>query len=286
MNLLDIDRDIYPVFTTDYILNDLEEHVKDKKPFSTVRFGDAAYGIIASFLAPKLLDRGKWKGSRGRKAANSILGQLTIPNPRREEMVNRMVDAAQNANYCDCFDAYFFLNSRKGVGVVGEKWKDLHEAVGITNPNYCSPFLHYFSIVEGEMNLFEIMKGRRIFCISNQVQIANRLQKVSKAKTVKTYRIPRRGRRGRHFRDHYPKVMKFIRRNAKKYDLFLIGAGFLGKIYCAEVKASGGRAFDAGRIFDFWGGRRSIDSRPKRFIKMNPSKMLCERIKKHPSGVW
>jgi hypothetical protein len=80
--------------------------------------------------------------------------------------------------------------------------------------------------------------------------------------------------------------MRLIRNNAAKYDLFLIGAGFLGKIYCNEVKRCGGRVFDSGRLFDFWGGMRVIDSRPKRFIKMNTTKMLCERIKKHPSGVW
>lgn len=286
MNLNDLDRPLVPIATTDYILNDLEEHIQQKKPFSIIRYGDAIYGIIASFRAPKLIDRGKWKDRKGLTASNNIMGQLTIHPYKREQVVSQLIKAAEEANYCDSFDAYFHLNTRKGVGILGEKWKDIHEAAGITNDKYCSAFVHYFSIIDGEMNLFELMKGRRIFCISNQTQIVTRLQKVSKAKVIKSYRIPRRGRKGGHYKLHYRKVMKFIRNNAKKYDLFLVGAGLLGKLYCAEIKRQGGRAFDAGRIFDFWGGKRQIDSRPKRFIKMNNSKMLCERKKKHPSGVW
>lgn len=286
MNFDELDRPLYPITTTHDILTDLNEHIKQKKPFSTIRYGDAIFGILATFFAPDLLDRGKWKGRKGIKASNSIMGQLTIPTKKRDKIVLKLAQAGNEANYCDSFDAYFYLNTRKGVGIVGEKWKEIHEAAGIKHENYCSPFVHYFSIVEGEMNLFDLMKGRRIFCISNQVHIVNKLQKTSKAKTIKSYRIPRRGRRGGHFKLHYPKIMRFIKNNAKKYDLFLIGGGLLGKLYCAEVKRCGGRAFDVGRVFDFWGGTRKIDSRPKRFVKMNTSKMLCQRIKKHKSGVW
>lgn len=284
MKLLDKPR--CKIHTTEEILKDLNQCIVKKKPFSTIRYGDAVYGMVASFLCPGLIDSGKWKGSKGRKFANTIMGQLTIPTNNRLGFINRVVRAADNANYCDSFEAYHYLDSKKGVGIVGEKWKDIHECVGITNTSYCSCYLHYFSIVDGEYNLLNIMNGRKIFCVSNQVHIARKLQEVSGAATIDTYQIPRRGRSGKHFREHFRKIMNIIRDNARNYDLFLIGAGFLGKVYCDKIKRCGGRAFDAGRLFDLWSGVRVVDSRPKRFIKMNTNKMLCERIRKHPSGVW
>ena len=274
------------IYTTEEILKDLDNHIKNKLPFSTIRFGDAVYGMLASYLCPDVIDKDKWKMPRGKKIADSIMGQLTIPSDIRMNMIKRVVIAANNANYCDSYVAYSLLNSAKGVGIIGKNWKAIHEGSGITNDKYCNCFLHYFSIVEGELNLFDIMKNRKIFCISNQVQITDRLKTKSQAHTIDSYKIPRRGRKGEHYRKHYKKIMGIIRKNSKMYDLFLIGAGFLGKIYCDEVKRCGGRSFDSGRLFDFWGGLRTIDSRPKRFVKMNTTKMLAERIKKHPSGVW
>lgn len=271
------------IYSTEEILQDLNDKIFKKEPFSTIRYGDAVFGMVASFLCPNVINEGKWSRT---KPANIIMRQLTIPVIRREEMIKRVVRAADNANYCDSFEAYNYLYTKKGVGIIGRKWKEIHEGCGITNESYCSCFLHYFSITEGEYNLFNIMKGRKIYCISNQVEVIKKLKLKSGAESIGAYKIPRRAKSGQHFRKHFKKIISFIRKNSNDYDLFLIGAGFLGKIYCDEVKKSGGRAFDVGRLFDFWSGVRNIDSRPKRFIKMNREKMLCERIRKHPSGVW
>lgn len=275
-----------PLYQTKYILQDLNECIVNKKPFSIIRYGDAIHGIVASFLLPGLIDGGKWKGSRGLKMSNSILGQLTIPSSIRKEMVLKVVRAADNSNYCDSFEAYSLLNTKKGVGIIGEKCIDIHTAVGITNSNYCSPFIHYFSIVNNELNLFDLMKGRKIFCISNQLHIINRLKIQSGANLIDGYKVPRRGRSQNHYKDHYKKVIELIRQTANNFDLFLIGCGFLGKLYCDEVKRSGGRAFDSGRLFDFWSGVRKIDSRPKRFLRYDSVNMLCKRIRKDGSGLW
>ncbi len=284
--LIEINRPLVHVHTTEEILKDLLQHIERKEPFSTIRYGDAVFGMVASFFCPGLITVGKWRGRKGRKFSNTIMGQLTIPKEKREAIMRRVVRAADNANYCDCFDAYYYLDTKKGVGIIGRKWKEIHETAGITNENYCNPYVHYFSIVEGELNILNVIKGRKVFCISNNVQIANRLKRLSGALSIETYMIPRRGRTGKHFRKHYEQIMSFIRNNAKKYDVFLIGAGLLGKVYCDEIKRRGGIAYDSGRLFDLWAGTRKIDSRPKRFIKMDKTIMLCRRIKKHPSGIW
>jgi hypothetical protein len=77
-------------------------------------------------------------------------------------------------------------------------------------------------------------------------------------KKIITYKIPGRaldidqvGSTG-----HYPQQYEKIRKQLLSCDLrgvlVLIGAGPLGKEYCALVKASGGVALDIGAIFDSW----------------------------------
>ena len=274
------------IYSTQDILKELDHCIEDQLPFSTVRYGDAIFGMIAALLLPGLIDEGKWKGESGEKVANSIMGQLTIPPEKRDIIMKQVIEAAQNANYCDSFDAYYLLGKQTSVGIIGQKCQEIHRGVDITNSNYCNPYLHYFSVVQGEYNLFSLMRGRRVFCISNQIQIVPKLKNLSGAKDIDYYKIPRRGRQGKHYLNHYKKIIKLILHNAKDYDLFLIGAGLLGKIYCDKVKEYGGRAFDSGRLFDLWSGQRKIDSRPKRFIEMDTNTMLCRRLRTHPSGVW
>lgn len=80
--------------------------------------------------------------------------------------------------------------------------------------------------------------------------------------------------------------MDIIKEKSSQYDLFLIGAGLLARVYCGEVKRNGGRVFDSGRLFDFWSGKRDIRGRSKWFLKMNTNKLLCERILGHGNKIW
>ncbi len=187
-----------------------------------------------------------------------------------------------NATFCDTYDAYYLINkNKKSVGRVGRNWNKIHEQAGIVNTKYCSPVLHYFSIVNNEFNLFDIMKNRKIFCISNQIEICKDLKEKSGATVIDYYKIPRQGIKGAHYLNHYQNILDLIDSKAKEYDLFLIGAGFLGRIYCNRVKIKGGRSFDSGRLFDVWSETRIIDGRASRFLKFNKEMMLVERLKKN-----
>lgn len=279
--------EIQKINKTSDVLEELNRCIEQKEPFSNLRFGDAGLGIIAAFLCPHVLPVGKWSGKRGERTSNNILGQLTIPVGKRERLCKRAVISANGANFIDSYDAYKFIRSRR-LGILARSWYEIHKESGITNDSYSSCFIHYFSIVHGEYNLFDIMKGRRIFCITSRVIPLDRLKTMTGAKEINHYRVPRRGRKAGHYREHFGTVMRICRLNARNYDLFLVGAGFLGKIYCDQVRMFGGRAFDAGRLFDFWAGVRKIDSTPKRFISYDPKIMLCRRIKtpSRGNGVW
>ncbi len=73
----------------------------------------------------------------------------------------------------------------------------------------------------------------------------------------------------RHTEPHYPDAFRKVMASIQvvgPHHLFLIGAGFLGKVYCGHVKRNGGFALDIGSVFDYWGqvptreGRRCIEN--------------------------
>ena len=58
---------------------------------------------------------------------------------------------------------------------------------------------------------------------------------------------------------HYPRVFgrvaERLMREARQVSLWLVAAGYLGKIYCDEVREAGGIALDVGSIVDGWCGK-------------------------------
>lgn len=66
-----------------------------------------------------------------------------------------------------------------------------------------------------------------------------------------------------HFPDEYEAIVSRIR-VPHQGALFLVAAGYLGKLYCQVIKARGGIAIDLGSVFDAWFrvGRHKADERP------------------------
>jgi hypothetical protein len=71
---------------------------------------------------------------------------------------------------------------------------------------------------------------------------------------------------------HYPKLFSaaatWIRGHAKG-NVFLVGAGGFGKIYCEWIKRYGGVAIDIGSLFDAWAGlgtRSYITAAPQKWV--------------------
>jgi hypothetical protein len=54
--------------------------------------------------------------------------------------------------------------------------------------------------------------------------------------------------------DVYQRLCEEIASRERHGQLFLVGAGFLGKYYCELIKRSGGMAVDVGSLMDVWMG--------------------------------
>lgn len=273
---------------TEKILRDLDNHIKEGKPFATTRFGDVGYGVVAYYKCPEVIPHCKKWNHGG--IQRDILNMLGVPKKKIRPIVDRIVENANISNYIDSPAAYSYElaenNVPNSIGNLAAAWKKIHEAAGVTNTSYCSALVHYFTNVEGEYNLFDVMQGRSVFCIGPNAHMLPRIQEESGAQVIDNYQIPKRGKKGVHYRDHYHNIMDIIKEKSSQYDLFLIGAGLLARVYCGEVKRNGGRVFDSGRLFDFWAGKRDVRGRSQWFLKRHPKKLLFERISGHGNKIW
>jgi len=285
MRLKDLKRKPVKIHKTKDILIHCEKSIQDKKPFSLIRFGDACLGMIANRFSKNVNFGKKWGHPSGTTQTQIIFNQLTVPVYDREIVLKKAIVAANNANYIDSYDAD--LIGKFPVGKLCFSWKEIHEDVGITNRSYCNPMFHNFINVSGEYNIFDLMKGRRIFCVNNIVRKIDP-QLREHCKVLDFYHIPGRGKQGEHYKKHYRKVCKILKNNSQKYDLFLIGAGLLATLYCDVVKRNGGRALDVGTLFYLWNGMR-VKSRTTRYLVNNKTELLCKRIakpNKEAEGIW
>jgi hypothetical protein len=65
---------------------------------------------------------------------------------------------------------------------------------------------------------------------------------------------------------HYPlvfqRIVERLRREAQQATIWLIAAGYLGKVYCDEVREAGGIALDVGSVVDGWCGKLTRPTLP------------------------
>lgn len=275
---------------TQYILKDLDNHIQNREPFSLIRLGDGVLGSIASGFTRKIVKDGPWSTGRAHRKFFRKHGMNT---PDGLNLLRRIINYSNEANYIDCLEAMFLLppplrwptpGMKINMKQLADRWRVLHNEVGINNKFYCNPFIHCFMMIDGEYNIFDIIKNRNIFCITCVDRAIDRLYKLKITKKLAFQKIP--GDRVAHTRRHYENVKSLVTKEANNYDLFLVGAGLLGKEYCGLIKSKGGRAIDVGRMFNmFLGNRMYTICEP--LLKINKKKMLFERTQRQVnSPVW
>ena len=69
-----------------------------------------------------------------------------------------------------------------------------------------------------------------------------------------------------HFPDTYKKIVEAIRKEGRGQQLFFVGAGLVGKLYCDEIRQAGGMAIDVGSLMDVWVGEGVRPYQTKEFV--------------------
>jgi len=252
------------------ILTHLDSSIKEKSPFCLIRFGDGAIKCIHSYLYNDMMQIMEISKREG-------ISLLKFPM-----MIEKWVSAAQKADYIDSQEMYFdgrfwprLRNPEMGMSKKTKDrmhmWEDLYGRLEFENYNYCNPESNYLSIlrVDGWKNILDVMRGKRICMITAKPEVKNVLSLAGY--NVDVFTIVG------HFEDQYTnsyeEVMKYIEQKANTYDMFLVAAGELGRLYSGRIKELGGRTFDIGFVAEFWLGQ-NIHPRLKPFMVRSATNKL------------
>ena len=230
------------LFNLRYILDDIKKHLDKNIPFSIVRVGDGDLKLLDELVRGRV-NKQKFKRSG-------------IPFKRIGWVLNLYKEACNSADYTSSFEMYYtdkFWGRKfsRGTKMKVQAWKELYEKVGIINQNFCNPEVGYLMFLNEPNNLLDLIKGKKVCLITCFPKAARILKKngVSKAKVI---RIPPINRG--HF-DEYSRITDQIKSSIEEFDLFLVGAGALGKGYSTTIKNNGGISIDIGQVMNTWAGR-------------------------------
>lgn len=226
------------IYNCSHILQDIKNSVENKIPFSIVRLGDGDIKLLVSAL----------KGDTN----NPKFRQQGIPPGTANEILDIYKHSCNTANYISSFDIYFsddfwYRNLSPGTRNRMAKWKGIYQNVGIENESYCNPEVGFFFFLNQDFSLFNILKGKEICLITCYPVVEKRLKKIGISSRV--LQIP--GRYSNHY-SRFQQIKRDLKKQIDSVDIFLIGAGALGRGYSYAIKRKGGIAIDIGQVFDAW----------------------------------
>jgi hypothetical protein len=234
------------------IITHLDSCIEFKSPFCLIRFGDGAIKCIHSFLY------------RDFEQLRAISKREGIPFDKFSMLMEKWASTARHSDYIDTqemyFDGRFWSRLRDPTKGMTKKttermnmWEDLYGRLEFENYNYCNPESNYLSVlrIDGWKNILDVMKNRKICLITAKPEVKSVLCLAGYDVDV----IPIVGHFENQYENSFKKVMEYIEQKANTYDMFLVAAGELGRIYSGRIKELGGRTFDIGFIAEFWLGQ-------------------------------
>jgi hypothetical protein len=124
--------------------------------------------------------------------------------------------------------------------------------------NKANIFDHYiFRQFQQDGFFYQLLKELDFLGVVSHTDISPILKEKFNIESVCNYKIPGHQTYMQDIEPQYPNIYKKIIKDlVVPYQgaIFLVAAGYLGKIYCDEIKNKGGMAIDIGAIFDAWTG--------------------------------
>jgi len=233
------------IHTIEDILNHLENCIEYKLSFSHIRFGDGGIKYIHSLLYNDL------------QQLATIVKKEGLPRHSLVEILELWGYYARRADYIDSpevyYDGTFWPRIKKpGKPINSETdekmqdWRDLYERAEFDNDSYCNPESNCLMIIkiEGKRNLIDFIKNKKVCCITAKPEIKQLFPEWDIIEIV--------GQWQNQYKNSFKEVVDIIKHTARNYDLWLVAAGELGRIYSGLIKEYGGRCLDIGFIIEFW----------------------------------
>lgn len=254
-----------------YSVKEIFEHLKicirDDKPFSLIRLGDGGLKMIHSFIYDD------------KEQLDIIIKKEGLEPKIIKKVLQLWGYYGKRADYIDTpevyFSPYFWPRIRAKQKAMKpytvnrmRMWNSLYHKIHIHSKKFCNPEFNFLSCLRlpNQKTLINLIEDKKICLICDCPNVAKKLPAdVTTVKIVSQYED--------HYKNSYPKVIRFVEKNAKKFDLFLVAAGELGRIYSGRIREFGGRSLDIGFIVEYW-SKGNIPIRLQHFIQPNPDNPL------------
>ena len=227
----------------DLTIDDILSLLQGTTPVSIVRCGDGEKIVLDGFKS-----YGNFNAVLKRQ-----LG-FSPPISHAEEIRLNLIKAI---NGCDIIG----VPRHKNLDSLGNNWSQVEQTIKIycdAPEKKCSLDIHYDFLTAGyfdkllmnmkELNYISCRDLEFAFQKRYNIKVANRYEIAPEAKFTSYEGKP-------HYPDQFNKVERWMDKVGADGKILLVGAGFIGKIYCNWWRDRGGRAFDIGSIFDEWAGR-------------------------------
>lgn len=229
------------LYSVNYILNDIIEHLEKKQPFSLVRIGDGDLKLLSAL-------------SKGRPN-NIKFDRSGIPYNKVEWLLQLYRCSCNNANYISSFEVYkdqklWHRNFSKGAKRIVDNWELIYEKSNIVNNSFCNPEIGHLLFLNS-YNFFNRIKGRKIALITCFKQVYTYLLSQGIDGTI--ILIPPLN--SNHY-SRYNLILKEIKKVSKIVDIFFVGAGALGKGYLNYIKNLGSVSVDIGQVMNVWANKK------------------------------
>ncbi len=254
------------IFNTVEVLKDFEDHINRGIPWALLRLGDGGLKFIHSVLF------------NDSDQLSEIVKKEGIPENKAKDILDLWATSSNICDYIDTSEVYFtdqfWDRVRKGKQKMHEEtlnkmhnWRKLHILSKIKNTSYCNPEINFLSCMDFfDRSLIEILQRKKI-CFITSYDKNEIMDKVKIGKKVDIIQIVKNDED--HYHNSFNKVIMSIENNAKNYDVWLVAAGELGRIYTGLIKYKGGISFDIGSTIDYW-CRDIIPIRLVWFLKPSP----------------
>lgn len=232
--------------TSDAMLPEIQQRVKDKVPSCITRYGDGEAIVLNGF---EDLHNLKYVFKRQ-------LGEIPLVE-HIEEIRNNLLYAYGESDIIGVpigkrihdpesywYRAMEILVSKLGPGILDQKQ--------LTTTDFHSHFLDkgYYD---------QLLTGVDTLCYVSCRNLDDAFKSRYGIKNVYSYIIapeikfsPYEGEK--HYPDQFNKVRRWVTKVPVEGTICLVGAGVIGKIYCAWFKEYGGIGIDVGSCFDQWAG--------------------------------
>jgi hypothetical protein len=225
------------------VMATITEAREERRPFSLMRLGNGEARVLGfpDFVPPVWLAR-------------------SVRNWFRDRTAELRIRSLQD-------EASALIAEADLIGVVRGNYRDaqyqlplsLLEVYGLLGPQaaLCAADVH-LHLLKGDFYT-DLLRGEHGISVISGHKLDRQIASAFGVRDVRLFKVPAQAK---FFFDesedlHFPTVFERLRANIDVRwpgEIFLVGAGFLGKIYCGWVKQRGGIALDIGSVFDLWAG--------------------------------